>query len=493
MIALTVLAFALAAEEPPAESPEPMVEGADEEGVLDTGPVRSEPPAVASPQVLQLDDPVVHELSDAATLHLVHVPGVRKVEVVVMPRTGVLSLVPPEEHVLGQGVGWLADAASATTDSSTLSSLEDIHNLDVFSTIGNHYGRLGVRVPLEDLAVGLRLLGEVVQAPAFPKAETKRWAVDQRRYFEVTGPASQSRVASAAMAYAWFPADHPYGRRPDLDALEQAKPKSLAALYEQWVASGPVDVLVVGDVRADDVVPPLTAMVGGMGAPGEREAELEFTPTPGRRVIAVDMPGQEQVALRLRLEAPAEGHEHEVAAWAGNYVLGGHFLSRLNTNLREEKGWTYGARSRYRASPHHGSLEVTVDVALANAGPAIDEIEGELARLRDEGVTAGELQLAYRRLVQDWNTTRGTASDAVSRYLDTLLRGESLEAARGRYLALGELSGDDVKAASQEWFGEDAAAVWVLVGDREGLAPQLEERGLQAQWITPQQAILGNF
>lgn len=489
MIAL-LTALALAQDPPPAAAEEGGDEAISEEEVP-TGPMRAEPPPVAAPEVLPLAAPEVHTLG-RATVHVVHVPGVRKVEVAVRAGSGVLALMG-EASLVGRGVGWLADAASATTDASQLSALEDVHNLDVYSRIGLHEGTLGMEVPKEDLDVGLGLLTEVVRAAAFPKAETKRWVVNQHRYYEVTGPSSLSRVASAATGFGWFPASHPYGARPDPSELDGVKNKALAELYRRWLQEAPIEVLVVGDVAYSEVEPALTAMLEGLGSDGEPEPELEVDVAGGVRVVAVDMPGQPQVGLRLRMEAPAEGDGDEVAMWAGNYAFGGHFLSRLNTNLREDKGWTYGARSSYHRGEHYGMVTVSVDVAVDNAGDAIREIEAEVARLRSEGVTDSELELAYRRLVQSWNTTRGTASDALDRYDRALDRGESIEQARARYVALADVTPDDVQRAATTWLGDERARLWVVVGDRAALEPQLEALGWSPQWISPEQAILGTF
>lgn len=456
-----------------------------------SGPDRSGPPEVPPPEVLVLAEPELHAIG-ATQVHVVPVPGVRKVEVRVRPGIGQITLMGAP-GLEGRAVGWLADAATADHDAAELSGLEDLHNLDVYSSMSLHHGTLGVEVPLEDLDVGLELLSEMVRTAAFPKAETRRWVTNQRRHYTLTGPSSLSSVAGSAVSYGWFPSDHPYGARPDLAVLDGIDGEGLAATYGRWLQEAPLEVLVVGDVSYADVAPALEAMLQGLGTDGVPEPELPVEIPGGLRVVAVDMPGQEQVGLRLRLSAPPQDDADEVAMWAGNHVFGGHFLSRLNTNLREDKGWTYGARSSYQRGAHYGMVTVDVDVAVANAAAAIAEIEAEVGRLVEQGVTEPELGLAYRSLVQSWNTTRGTASDAIDRYSDALDRREALADARARRVALAEVRGEAVAAAAANWFHDEAPRLWVVVGDREALAPQLEPLGWPIEWITPEDAILGRF
>jgi len=460
---------------------------------LPPGPVvdRTGPPPVAAPEVLTLDEPEVHALTEAATVHYVRVPGVRKVEVQIRPRRGQLAVVG-EAGLEGRAVGWLADAATAGHSAPELSTLEDLHSIDVATTMSLHDGRVELRAPLNELPVGLQLLSEVVRSASFPKTETRRWILDQYQYFGITGPSSPRQVADSAMAYAWFPASHPYGARPDPGVLADLSPRVLRDHYRRWLAEAPLHVLVVGDVAYEEVAPALAQMLEGLGTPGGPEPELEV-PAPPSRIVAVDMPGQQQVSLRLRTSAPPRHHAERTPMEAANYVLGGHFLSRLNRNLREDKGWTYGARSRYHVSDHAGMLTVSVDVGSDHVADAVHEIEAELQHLVDAGASAGELQLAYRRLVADWNGTRGTAEDAASRYGEALEVGQTLAEQRAMYVGLGELSADDVRDVAGQWLGADAPRVWVVVGDRAALEPQLAELGWSAEWLSPQQAILGRF
>jgi predicted Zn-dependent peptidase len=232
-------------------------------------------------------------------------------------------------------------------------------------------------------------------------------------------------------------------------------------------------------------------MLDGRGRAGAPALDIDCPPPTASRVLAVAMPGQEQVTLRLRTTAPSRADDDNIAAWAGSYIFGGHFLSRLNANLREEKGWTYGARASFSRTAYQGNLTVSVDVKSENVAGAVREIEGELQRLIDDGVTEAELALAQRSLVATWNESLVTADDAHGRYLSAVEDGEAIADRRARYLALADVRTDDVQRVAAEHWGNDGVRVWVLVGEQEAVQAQLDALGWTAEWVDPAAAILG--
>ncbi len=490
VVILSLLAVSAVAAEPEA-APVTAVEGASgpEEEAGSVGPDRSAPPVVVEPDVLDLSEPERHVLSDAVEVLHVRVPGVRKYIVSIMPRHGRAEL-ELGRHVEG-AMGWLLDVATEAHDGAELAEIEDLHEVDVWSNLRTHYGTLAVDGPLEELDLGLELLRDMLDGPTFPKSDTKRYVKDQELYYLLRGPSQPRDVAGALLSYGWFPPDHPYGERPDLAQLGTVSSRSMLSAYRAWLDDGPITVLSVGDMAYDDVKPALEAMLAGRGAPGEPSFEIDCPAPTASRVLAAAMPGQEQVTLRLRTTAPRRASDDNVAAWAGSYVFGGHFLSRLNANLREDKGWTYGARASLSRTTHRGNLTVSVDVKSENVAGTIREIEGELQRLVDDGVTASELSLAQRRLVASWNESLVTADDAFGRYLAALEDGETIADRRARFLALAEVGPQDVQRVASEHWGADGVRLWVLVGERDAVQEQLDTLGWTAEWVDPSAAILG--
>ncbi|MBX2797090.1 MAG: insulinase family protein [Myxococcales bacterium] len=454
-------------------------------------PRRSVPPEVPAPDPLQLPEPVVHELGPGQTVWHVRVPGVRKVVVNVLFRGGMVELHgSPTE--LGRAMGWVLDSAGGEYSAAELSVAKDLSETELWSSIGVHDGSVELVVPKTELTRGLQLMGAVLRDPSFPRKDLKRYLQDRREFYEVTGPASQEEVADSAVAYGWFASDHPYGARPAPSTLSAIRRSSLGETYEVWRSTVPLTVLVVGDVSMAELERPLGDLLSGFGTAGTVPKGLPVT-APQRRVLAVNMPGQEQVAIRLRTPAPSEGHEDRVAMRAGQWVLGGHFLSRLNRVLREERGFTYGSRARYNKGRTWGSFTVSVSVAAENVSETVDVIRNEITALAMEGATPEELQAAQRSLVQEWNTTLQTAETAADRYVEALRAEESMSDVRERQTALGILSSREVADVASEWLVPEEGRVWVFVGDRARMEAELAEAGLRPEWLSPKQTVLGNF
>lgn len=471
---------------PPAEAP------AEAPVEAPAGPDRSRAPEVLPPEVLSLPEPTVHPLGPGVVAWHVRVPQVRKVVVQVIPDRGLVELLgrPTQE---GRATGWMADVAAGPYGAAALSELRDLNEIELSSSIGLHDGKIALSVPKDQLPLGLELQSLVLRQPTWPKKDLARYLRDQQLWYTVEGPTSQAALANSALAFAWFPADHPYGARPDLTELKGVKPKGLDALYDRWLRESPITAVVVGDVAWEEVEAPLKAALTGLGREGTPAAMLEVALPAGRKVVGVDLKGQAQVAVRLRMPAPPRGHEDRVPMIAANWVLGGHFLSRLNKILREEKGYTYGSGSAYNNGDTWGAVTVQVDVKAENLADTLAVIDAELARLCADGVTVEELDMARRSLVADWNNAFQTADSAVQPYLWALEEQRTIGEMRALRTALADLTPERVAAAATTWLGPDQPRVTVLVGDREALSPVVEGLGQPTTWVDPASAILGKF
>lgn len=487
---LWLCAFALAARRPAEAAPSQPVDPAPAVSAP-TGPDRSRPPPVAPPSLMTLPEPERHPLAPGVEAWLVRVPGVRHVEVQLQVRAG--QAQRPGSPAQWQAMGATANLATSTRDQAELAEFEALHALDVYVDASDTSGCVGFDAPREEARAGWELLTDVLHASQPGARDIQRYAVDVRRWLTVEAPASAAAVADSALRYAWFPADHPAGLRPDLASYGSVTARAVRDGYRDWLASAPLRLLIVGDVAWADVEADALRAVQGLGREGAAAQPIPYAAPAKTRVIAVDMPGQEQVALRLRMAAPAASSPDRVAYGVTNWALGGHSLSRLNTNLREDKGYTYGAGSDYAVDAASGYTTVGVDVPGDHAVDAIREIEHEITRLVDRGVTEAELSMAYQTLGAAWNGTLQTAATATDRYITVAADDDPIDAQRARYAALATLSPEATAAAARAWLAADQPRVWVVVGDRHTLEPQLDALGWTTDWIAPDAAVLGRF
>ncbi|MFT4978697.1 MAG: zinc protease, partial [Myxococcota bacterium] len=340
---------------------------------------------------------------------------------------------------------------------------------------------------------GLALMDELLHEPAFPKKDLKRSQRDLRDWHTIQATNDLGTVASMARLHATYPPDHPRGTRPDLDALKSVKAGDLRTLHSRLLSQTPVTVEVFGDVSWEEVSADVTALLEGVGAAGERAVPPPFTPLSSAQIVAVDMPGQTQAAIRVTTEAPDRASVDRVPMSAVNFALGGSFTSRLNGNLREEKGWTYGSYSSYSSLPTHGAWSASVDVEAENVAAAIGEIKAELATIAADGPTAGEINAAWLDDVTWWNRRLETDSTAANFYQSLTRQEESIDDVAARLAAMHDLKPAAAQAVAARWLGVDAPMLWVIVGDRSAIGDQVESLGLPTTWISTTEAIMGTF
>lgn len=450
---------------------------------------RSAPPPVAPPPLLEQPAAENFALTDAVDVHIVRVPGVRKVEIAVRLHHGSWALTGgPTEAV--RALGHTQDAAAGKLDPAELSTLRDLHEVALWTDVDHAWADVRLSVPLEDLAVGLDLLGQVVAEPSFPRNELQLYQRNLRLFYEVEGPASPDALARAALAYAWFPSDSPYGRRPSLDDLDDVRRSDLRGLHERWFGSAPATVLVTGDVDRASLEDGLRRALAGLGAAGPRAAPPASDPPPSA-IVAVDMPGQDQVAVRLRLPWPDRDHPDRAAAWAIDAALGGFFLSRLNLNLREQKGYTYGAGTAWADTPGRATLTVATEVPVDVVGETVVEINHELRGLAD-GLLPQELADAALAAVQEWNGMMETASTTMVGRLGLLRDGLDVRQGRARVDAIRALDVDTTRRVATTWLANTDHRLWVFVGDRARLEPEIASLG-DIRWVSARNAMLGDL
>jgi zinc protease len=490
MIPSLLLALALPAQAQ--ELPAAMV-GADPSEVEAlrgevSAPDRSRPPTVPAPVLMELPDWTEHTVGNGVIVRHVQVPGVRKVAVEVRRGVGCLAFDARADWSC-QRSGWLMDQGTVEKTPAELEMALDALGADLWSDdVATWSHSLGIEVPRDDLAPTLALLGEVIRAPRFDKRDVNRDTAESKRYYLQYAPLSADALAHHALNNAWFAAGSLWDPRAVPEAIAPT-PASLRAFHDRLNAEAPLEVLVVGDVTWEAVAPQIEALVAGLGASKPRAEVQTAPPLAASRILAVDLPHAKQAEIRLAMNAPGYGHADAPAFRVVNYAYGGAFLSRLNNNLREERGLTYGAGSSYDRGRAYSRFLASVSVAAENTQVAIEQFNVELDKIASGGATAEEIKGAT--LVPYWNETLLTASSAADFYAGRVNRGETMEMSRAWASAVESITPAQTAEVAGRWFAKDAPRLWVVVGPREVIEPQLTALGWKPEWIAPKDAILG--
>jgi len=346
---------------------------------------RSHPPQPGPPRPLRLPAFERKALSNGLPVVLVGLHEVPVVEVVLVVRAGATA-DPVGREGLASMTADMLDEGAGGRDALALADAIDFLGATLETGADWDASTVSLRVPVARLTDALPLMADVALRPDFPDKELARLrkealtALLQAR--DVPG-----RIASRALAEAVFGQAHRYGRpetgdAPSLSAMNVA---DLRGFHDAHYAPAAATLVVVGDVTAESVLPLLERAFGAWKAPvASAAAPAVPAPSParGRTVWLVDKPGSVQSAIRIGRVGLSWNDPQYATNEVMNTLLGGSFTSRLNDNLREKHGYTYGARSTFMRHRTAGLFVAVADVQTDKTAPALTEFMNELGRIR---------------------------------------------------------------------------------------------------------------
>lgn len=338
-----------------------------------------------------------------------------------------------------------------------------------------------------NLAPSLDLLADYVRHPALDPAELERVRAQQLSTIqsERTDPYS---LASRTLYPAIYGPAHPYGYAPtgtgEADVVKKLTRADLAAFHARWLRPDRATIYVVGDTRLADVVPLLERSFGDWPSNRMAPPVKDFSspiPTPAPRIVLIDRPGSPQSMIVGGEVIAAKGTDDTVTLRTANDVLGGDFLSRMNTNLRETKGWSYGVDSAISDRADRLIFRIIAPVQTDQTGPSIRELQGEMTRyLGAKGTTPEETALATQGSARELPgafETSGAVLDGIAK-IETYKRPDNYYATLpARYRAM---TPADLDVAARKTI-DPSRIVWVVVGDAAKVRPQLDGLGLPVE------------
>ncbi|TME84627.1 MAG: insulinase family protein [Chloroflexi bacterium] len=421
-----------------------------------------------------------HQLANGMNLLVVPMPGRPLISASLVLRNGAADEKPAE----GGATVLAARALPEGTESyNAIELVEASERLGaaLHAEAGWDATTAGVEVPAERLEPALELLAELVGRPTFPTGEVDRLR-EERLNDLLQARADPRRRVEEAFAETIFSGGSPYHRPSGglPETVETLTPDVLRRAYRRGINPPLMTLVVGGDLSGQDVPSIANRLFGewlplpGSAAP----TPVEATPADSERVIRlVHRPGSVQSEIRIgHVGLPRKVPDfHAVSVMST--ILGGLFNSRLNMNLREEKGYAYGAHAgfdmRRAAGPFAARAAVNTEVTV----PAIHEILRELGRMRDEPVTAAELAAGREFLVGVFPLRFETPGPVVGTLSGVVIH-ELPDDELSRYRpAIDAVAVDDVQRVAREHIDVDRAAI-VLVGDADKIGSELEGAGL---------------
>jgi predicted Zn-dependent peptidase len=345
--------------------------------------------------------------------------------------------------------------------------------VELTASSGWEQSTVSLHTPTAQLDSALALFADVALRPNFPAADVERvrkvrlTALQQLRD---RGPA----IADRAFANAVFGEQHPYGRplAGTEGSLAAITRDEIQRFYTTHFRPNNATLLVVGDVRPDDVERRARELFGAW-ARGTVPTPSTSTPSAGKgtTVVIVDKPGAPQTSFRVGgIGAPRSTSDY-FALQVMNTILGGSYTARLNANLRETRGYTYGAFSGFGLRRSAGPFIASAEVVTAKTDSALIEFLKELRTIRDT-VPADELAKAKRYLQlglpSNFETTQGIALE----FLPLVAYGIPLDFFASAVQRYGAVTQADVQRVARQYVDPDKLTI-VVVGDRKVIEPAI--------------------
>ena len=383
-----------------------------------------------------------------------------------------------------------------TTSRNSIQIAEEQERLGAVIDAGADLDRTAVSLAAltPNLGPSLDLLADVIRNPAFDPSEVERLRAQQLAGIaqELTQPGG---LAARTLPLALYGAGHPYGRPSsglgDPAAVRRLTRDDLIRFHQSWIRPDNATIFAVGDIPLAQLVPQLEARFGNWAPPAAPRGTKNFAatpPAPRSRIILVDRPQSPQSLISAGIVLPVRGTEDLLVLRSANEVLGGDFLSRINMDLRETKGWSYGSRSSLGLREDLVPYVINAPVQADRTGDSIRALMDQIRSFTTaKGVSATELQRVIngntRQLAGQFESSNAVLgalrSNALYRRPDNYW-----ETVADRYRGMTVSSLD--QTARQ--MIDPKKIVWVVVGDAAKVRPQLQGLGLPIEVVKPEAA-----
>jgi len=439
-------------------------------GALD----RSKPPALPAPKPLKLPAVQVQTLPNGLQLAVVEMHEVPVVDVTLLVRAGAVR-DPQDQPGLATFVANMLDEGAGRRSALEISEEADFLGAELNTGAGLENASVRLHCAKARLTQALDLMADVALRPAFPDSEvTRQRELRKNAILQLRDqPTAMAPLAFNAIV---FGAAHPYGRPSggndaSTAALDREK---VAGFYDRYYRPENAKLLVVGDVTPAEARQLVEARFGAWGKGSVPPPPVAQPPAPAARTFyIVDKPAAAQSVIRIGHVGVPRSTPDYYALRVLNTILGGSFTSRLNQNLRETHGYTYGARSSFDMQRLAGPFQAGASVQTAKTDSALIEFFKELRGIRDVPVPAAELAKAKAYIALGMPGEFETTQGATGMFLDLLGNDLPLDTYASFIPRVNAVTAADVQRVARQHIRPDEFAV-VVVGDRSQIEAPIQ-------------------
>ncbi|MCL7960306.1 MAG: insulinase family protein [marine benthic group bacterium] len=436
---------------------------------------RSRPPEAGPARPLSIPRPDRHRLPNGLTVAAVRRPRLPEASLALVLPAGADS-VGTQQAGLASLVAKVLPEGSSGKTSREMATMLDGLGVHLGVSVGYDSMILRLHTLSDQLEPALEALASVALAPDFLADEVDRCRAERLDAIRRSRD-EPAEVAADVMAELLY-GDHPYGRltRGREGSVARLDRSDLVEFHARRFSPRVATLVACGDLPDgfNDLVTDCFGAWRGVdvdhGAPDTASAVA----SPG--IVLVDRPGSGQSEIRMGAIGLERGDPHEPVARVTNAILGGLFNSRLNMNLREDKGWTYGARSTLSLRRSRGPVSLRAAVETAVTGAAVREMLREVQAMRESPPSEGEMRTATGALTRSLPLRFETNSQIAGTIAEQVIYGLPNDYWSTFSSRIGGVSRDSVMELADRMIDPDGLAI-LVVGDSDEVLPDLEELG----------------
>jgi predicted Zn-dependent peptidase len=386
------------------------------------------------------------------------------------------SLFEPKPGVAEMTAAMLTEGTQNRTSLQLAQEGEDI-GATVNVTAGMDMATLSGSGLSENSETLISMLADVLLHPTFPSDRLDRMKfqqtsqIGQRR----ANPAALTADLSAHVYYGGTAYERASARAPEIASISQDDLKSFYSTY--YLPNGAL-LGVSGDVDLKRLKSRLEAALAEW-KPGAKSVELppaDFKPKEATRIYLVDRPGSAQTVLQFGNLSLRQNDPDYIPLVVANRILGGGSAGRLFQNIREQKGYTYGAYSNLSAGRWPGLWGASASVRTPVTEPAVREFFHEFDRLQEEKVPAEELERAKRSIVGSFAGTLESPDGILTRTLDLVQNGLPLDYWDAYPARIQAVTADDIQRVAKKYLGKNRIQL-IAVGEKSQIEEGLKKFG----------------
>jgi zinc protease len=447
------------------------------QSINDEEPWRLQMPKAGPARELQLATPAAATLPNGLTLILNERRGLPVVSANLVFRTG-SDANPVEKAGLANFVAAMLDEGTATR--GALQIADEVSRLGASLNTASSMDAttISARSLTKNFPATLGLVADVALHPSFPADEIERQR-SQRLGQLVQQRDNPAQVAAQVMAAALYGPRHPYGYTEigTEASMKAATRDEMLAFWRQNFVPNNAALVVAGDISMAELRALAEKAFGGWARGTPARPALGAPGTTSARVIIVDMPGTPQTQLRVASIGAARSSPDFRPLQVMNNALGGLFSSRINMNLREQHGYSYGTYSQFVFRRNPGPFTVAGGVRTDATAASVSEVFKEIAGMIEKPMTQEELQKSKDSLANSIPAAFETSQNAVNSFSNIFVYDLGLDYYTRYAQQVNAVTAAQALDVAKRYIVPDRLVV-IAVGDRKAIEADLRKLNL---------------